>query len=267
MDRAYLKNNAKETLKSFYWTAFIVCLIVGIVQSFSINFRISSNTNVVYWEPNTAEFRDSSLKKHTVFELPIGEDQWGSLSLSPRNSDYSFIIPLNSLLVMIFFSSLALNFAMYFFIRNIFRIGQAKYFIDASHGRSELGSLVHFYRNGKWLSVSKNLFIVDLNIFLWSLLFLIPGIIKTYEYILVPYILAENPDMSAKEAKQLSSRMTDGYKAEIFVLGLSFIGWYLLGTLLCCVGVIFVTPYKEATFAEMYDDLKRKISPPDRLSD
>ena len=99
------------------------------------------------------------------------------------------------------------------------------------------------------------MFLKDLYIFLWSLLFIIPGIVKSYEYRFIPYILAENPNISVDEAFKLSKSMTDNQKGDIFILDLSFFGWYLLG-MLTIIGTVFVTPYHEATNAQLYFKIK-----------
>ena len=87
---------------------------------------------------------------------------------------------------------------------------------------------------------------------------MIPGIIKHYEYYMVPYLVAEYPDMDSREVFRLSKEMMDGNKLDTWVLELSFIGWYLLGLLICCVGMIFVEPYVEATMAELYLKLREE---------
>ena len=84
-----------------------------------------------------------------------------------------------------------------------------------------------------------------------------PGIIKSYAYSMVPYILAENPELDRNRVFQLSSQMMDGHKWEAFVLSLSFIGWVLLGEFTGRLTNIFYTqPYMSATFAEFYSALK-----------
>jgi uncharacterized membrane protein len=99
----------------------------------------------------------------------------------------------------------------------------------------------------------------DLFIFLWSLLFIIPGLIKHYSYRMVPYILAEDPSIGAKDAITLSRQMMDGHKWNTFVLDLSFIGWDLLSALtLGLLGVFYVNPYKYSTGAELYQVLKNQ---------
>ena len=76
---------------------------------------------------------------------------------------------------------------------------------------------------------------------------------------MITYILAENPGIDSKRAFELSKEMTDGEKFDIFWLGLSFIGWILLGTLACGIGVLFVEPYIQATFAELYQVMRDKV--------
>ena len=107
-----------------------------------------------------------------------------------------------------------------------------------------------------WRSVGGMLW-MNLFIFLWSLLLLIPGIVKSLAYFATPYILAEFPHVNATEALKISMRMTDGYKGEIFVLRLTFIGWYLLNAFTFgLLGIFYVNPYYYTTMAGMYQDLK-----------
>ena len=83
------------------------------------------------------------------------------------------------------------------------------------------------------------------------------GIVKAYEYMMVPYILAENPDMSREEVFALSKQMMKGNKWDAFVLDLSFIGWMILGALtLNIVNVLYTNPYRYLTSAELYHTLK-----------
>ena len=103
------------------------------------------------------------------------------------------------------------------------------------------------------------MFLMDLKTLLWLFLFIVPGIIKAYEYSMIPYLLAENPNLSADEAFSLSKQMTTGQKADLFVLDLSFIGWIILGLICCGIGILFVLPYPEATRAEVYLNLKESV--------
>lgn len=94
-------------------------------------------------------------------------------------------------------------------------------------------------------------------VWLFSLLFVIPGIIKMYDYYLVGYILADDPTMSPMDALRKSKEMMRGYRWDTFVLNLSFLPWYLLGGLTCGVlNVFYITPYVAQTNAELYRALK-----------
>jgi len=99
---------------------------------------------------------------------------------------------------------------------------------------------------------------MELFIFLWSLLFLIPGIIKAIAYFMTPYLLADCPNVRPTEALKLSMRMTQGYKGEIFVMALSYIGWMLLNVLTANIlYIFFVGPYMNTSFAGLYLELKQ----------
>lgn len=98
-------------------------------------------------------------------------------------------------------------------------------------------------------------FLRGLYVTLWSLLFVIPGIVKSYAYAMTPFIMAENPEMSASEAIEASVQLMDGHKGELFTLGLTFIGWDILAALSCNIGHLLLNPYKNAAYAAFYKDL------------
>lgn len=105
-------------------------------------------------------------------------------------------------------------------------------------------------------SAFKVIFLVGLFTFLWSLLFIIPGIVKSYSYSMSMYILAENKGKPALECINESKMMTEGHKMDLFVLNLSFIGWMLLGSITLGIAYIWVVPYMEATMINVYNTLK-----------
>ena len=106
-----------------------------------------------------------------------------------------------------------------------------------------------------WVSF-KATFLTNLFIFLWSMLFLIPGLIKSFSYSQTRYIIAENPEIGALEAITRSRRMMDGYKTAYFVMHLSFIGWHLLAFLTFGLLYIWLLPYIEACNANFYRCVK-----------
>ena len=97
-----------------------------------------------------------------------------------------------------------------------------------------------------------NLLIV-LKVFAWSLLFVIPGIVKAYAYSMAYYIKLDHPDYGWKACIDASRQMMDGHKWEKFVLDLSFLGWIIVGSLCLGVGTLWVTPYMEAANAQFYE--------------
>ena len=105
-------------------------------------------------------------------------------------------------------------------------------------------------------SAFKVTFLVSLFTFLWSLLFVIPGIVKSISYSMSMYILAENKGKGALECINESKEMTNGHKWELFVLALSFIGWGILCSITFGIAMIWVLPYMNATFTNAYESLK-----------
>lgn len=96
-------------------------------------------------------------------------------------------------------------------------------------------------------------------IFLWSLLLLIPGLIKMYSYAMTYYILHDNPEIGAEEAICRSMKMMDGHKWRLFCLHLSFIGWWLLCILTLGIGMLWLAPYIQNSTAAFYEDLKNQF--------
>ncbi len=108
----------------------------------------------------------------------------------------------------------------------------------------------------KFAHIAGAMLLMGIKVYLWSLLLFIPGIIKAYEYSMLPYVLAENPEMSTKRAFQISKSMTKGHKWDLFVLGLSFILWQIGASFTCGLLYIYLYPYMQATYAEAYYKLK-----------
>lgn len=114
---------------------------------------------------------------------------------------------------------------------------------------------------GNWLHVVWGMILSNIYIFLWTLLLIIPGIIKSYSYALTPYILVEHPEMSANEAIEESMRLMDGHKFDLFYLQLSFIGWAILSILSLGLGFFWLIPYQMTAQAAFYRDIKNEAMP------
>lgn len=103
--------------------------------------------------------------------------------------------------------------------------------------------------------------LISIYTFLWSLLFVVPGIVKSYSYAMAPYILQDAPSTQWEKCIDESKKMMEGHKWQLFCLDFSFIGWYLLGALCLGVGVLWVYPYHYLARANFYMALKAKNEP------
>ncbi len=143
------------------------------------------------------------------------------------------------------------------FVVNVLIVGLFSYFTQSTETESNVGIDALFGGfKGNCMNVVAVMFFKGLFQFLWSLLFCIPGVIKSYEYRMIPYLAAEFPEKDRKEIFAMSKQMMDGNKFDTFILDLSFTGWFLLGCLPCGLGLLFVMPYYYATRSELYLQLK-----------
>ncbi|MDE7290936.1 MAG: DUF975 family protein [Treponemataceae bacterium] len=128
------------------------------------------------------------------------------------------------------------------------------YFSDFTNG---LNQWWQAFRGGLWFI---------LWVFAWSLLFLIPGIVKFYSYSMMFFIMAENPEIGVCKAMEISKELTRGYKGELFVLDLSFIGWSILASIPCGLGLLWLMPYMNMTKTNVYQYLKQAALDTNRVS-
>jgi uncharacterized membrane protein len=147
-----------------------------------------------------------------------------------------------------------------FVIMGPLMVGQAIYLIDMVETGSDGKKIELVIDAFKKSFVNSFLAILLTTIFtmLWSLLFIIPGIIKYFAYAMTPYIIADDPEIDAMAAIDKSQEMMRGHKMELFLLHLSFIGWYLLAGLTFGVGMIFLLPYVKTAEANFYVELRGK---------
>jgi uncharacterized membrane protein len=135
-------------------------------------------------------------------------------------------------------------------------MGCRRFFLLNLNQPASVNSIGYAFDHG-YINTVKTLFIRDLKVIGWGLLFVIPGIVKSYEYQMIPYLLAEDPTMSTRDAFAKSREMMTGNKWKSFVLDLSFIGWELLSVItLGLVGVFYANPYMQQTNAALYETLR-----------
>lgn len=159
--------------------------------------------------------------------------------------------------VMAIVSVLIIVGLVQYVIGSFVSLGLIQYNLDLIDGRdaefSQIFSQAPMFGKAFWLRLRMNIFT-----FLWTLLFIIPGIIKSYAYSMSGFILAENPEMTAKEAMQVSEKMMVGNKWRLFCLQISFIGWQLLCVLSLGIGFLWLKPYMNAAVAAFYDEVSRE---------
>lgn len=167
--------------------------------------------------------------------------------------------------VLAFGLAIGLVFGIAFFILgSIVSVGYAKFNLSLIDGEdSTINDLFGYFKHWK-TTILANL-LRSVYVFLWSLLCFIPGIIASYTYAMVPYIMAEDPELTAREACERSKQMMDGNRMRLFCLTFSFIGWAILCAFTCGIGNIVLAPYIEAAVADFYREISdtRKIPAPD----
>jgi len=230
--REQLKTRAKGVLRVSYWKALLVSVILFFVGAAG-DYNYSSSSNNVNYRFNSRFNYNRDL----------------SLDLS----DYFPILAISGIVILIVII-LVILFSV--FISNPLQVGGKKYFLKSTEMNFDMNNLGYAFKKDRYSNIVKTMFIKDLFLFFWYLLLVIPGIVKSYAYRMVPYILCDNPNMDYNKAIALSNEMTHGHKFDIFVLDLSFIGWHILSGLIPFAGNFFVMPYTSATDAELYLALK-----------
>ena len=145
-------------------------------------------------------------------------------------------------------------FLLTIFVFNVLEVGGCRFFLENRTSQPKISVLISMFRSSSYVNVVAVQVLRMVKIFLWSLLLVIPGIIKTYEYRMVPYILSEHPEIEQKNAFLVSRNMMNGHKMELFIFDLSFFGWFLLAAVTFNIAGIFYTyPYYQATMAEVFE--------------
>lgn len=231
-DRKELKARGKVAMKANYWRCVVAGMVVALTSgagSMLSSSRVSGGTN--------------------------NEELQSTLS----NMSEEELVTVAAVILGVVGLIMVVSFVLNVFVFSPLEVGGRRFFVVNSEEPAQLGELGFSFRNG-YLHVALAMLRRNVQLLLWSMLFFIPGIVKGYSYRMVPYILAENPDMSGGEAIALSRRMMNGQKWNAFVLDLSFLGWAILTALtLGLVGILYMNPYKAATDAELYRTLREGV--------
>ena len=220
-----LRIKAWESLKGKYWMAFAVVLVMSLLASIG-NSLVSTSQNML----DIVNMVDPSEMDSTM-QLGAGVISGASLVMS------------------------LIGFLFCLFVGNAVEVGRCNYFIKNTDSKPSFkdafsGFKVKYGRN------IGTLLLVGIKNVLWTCLFIIPGIIKSFEYAIIPYILADDAEISSKDAFKKAKQMMKGNKWRLFKLEFSFVGWFVLCVLTLGIGTLFLIPYVNAAVAEFYVELK-----------
>lgn len=276
--RRELKQQAKDALQRNYWKNVLVALAMMVLSGNWIG-NVFSSASGVPAEVSTAVMEESSApeadtwvniggREHSLSIL--SEDEEGDPGAAmDRNAAadkitddtdttevmVGFIVGFITMFVIfliVFLMMIAIMLIYEILLVFPLMVGADRFMLRSLDGRAEVKDVAYAFDHS-YKNVVKTMFHTQLSIFLWALLFLIPGIYKQYQYRMVEYILAEHPDLPYKDVMQMSKEMMNGQKWNAFVLDLSFILWDFVSVLTCGVAYIFyVAPYQYLTNAALY---------------
>ena len=294
--RKELKSKAKKNLKKHYPIFLVACVIASFIGSeFFGSLNITETTpfpGSVITEPERVDQAvqealdgNSEESKKTTKELKeeiIKKDQEDTTKVLGRSrgifamiingfstgSIYvTFITGMNSIIghpnitsIILVGASLLLSFLLWFFLGNMYQVISRRIFLEGRiYQKVSMQRFLFLLRIKRWSRTAWTMFVTSAFYSLWCLT-IIGIVVKRYSYFLVPYIVAENPNIKTLDAITLSRRMMNGHKWECFKLELSYIGWAILGmATLGITEILYSNPYKVATMTEYFVYL-RKLS-------
>lgn len=237
-NRVELKEDSKSLLRLNYWPFVLVAFIHAVVAG--------SNTG-----------RGSATTVPQNLENLYGDGYYGYDGYTMVRDIVSAILPFLGMALVTMLGMWVLMIALNIFVMHPIEVGCKRYMILARSVKPEFQEMAFVFKNC-YGNVVKTMFLKNLYSVLWTLLFIIPGIVKSYEYRMIPYLMAEYPDMASDEAFRISREMMMGNKWEAFVLDLSFLGWDILSVITFgLTGIFYSGPYQMLTNAALYLNLKK----------
>lgn len=283
-NRKELKTRAKEVVKKNYWTAIVICFLIALLTGeFGTSIvgiwqvDDSMDPNYIYHQRGIHDDRVNEInhpilsdeyikEKLNDTQINIFKAIEANLNSATKSQKYIFkiwdainLFHIQEVKIGIILSIAAvLAFAFTIFIADPLIVGGKRYFLKAREGtNTKIGEMKVVFQKGNWINVAIIMFLRNIYNALWYLT-IIGGVIKTYEYRMIPYILAENPKAKRKEAFKLSKQMMKGNKWKTFILDMSFFGWNFLSVLTGgLLSIFYVNPYNAATIAELYSTLRK----------
>lgn len=286
--RSELKQKGQNAFLRNYWWCVLAALILMLIASrgsssggsanqnnnqntaYQYNYVTDEDGNILS-EFDIDEFMEDGELSGEIFDNTVIDNTVtdGLLSSILNNNIpsgisalFNGIMGIASAAAVTVFALLAIlvGIALSVLIFNPIQVGGRKFFINNSRAASKnspektkASELLYAFKDGNYGTIVTTMFAKSLFEVLWTLCLIIPGIVKAYEYRMIPYLLADRPDMDRREVFETSRSMMDGHKMDAFILDLSFIGWKILSAFtLNLSGIFFSNPYQEATNAELY---------------
>lgn len=264
--RKELKEKAKAALKRNYWKIVLVSLLLillgGGFSGFTSSGTSSNIAGSVSEQGGTEKAKqDSGNLLIETYETDDGEgiilddfsETMSAVEGEQGKAGHRMMVVIAiAVFALIFLLVLVILCVIDAFIYNPIIVGAERFMLRSVDGKAEVKEVAYGFDHS-YMNIVKTMFMSDLYVFLWSLLFIIPGVYKKYQYRMVPYIMAEHPETNYKEALQLSKEMMNGEKWHAFVLDVSFIPWHILGMITCGILEIFyIAPYQNLTNAELF---------------
>ena len=287
MERKDLKKAGRTTFFKHYILCVVAILFVAVIgveyvssvdiikTAIRVSDEESVGGSVTSLSLNSRELLDSLMSERNYEstkygKLEVGRSQGvlahianmfssGSITMTVIAAAFSIAKANNVLAIILIVLGLSAVFFIWMVFFNTFRSIFRRIFLECRvYERVPFQRFTFLYKAKRMLKAAATLLLLDVYTILWMFT-IVGGVIKSYSYILVPYIVAENPDISPNEAITLSRKMMKGHKWERFLLQLSFIGWDILGVLtLGILNVFYVNPYKESVYCEYYVRLREE---------
>lgn len=290
MDRKGMKANARKAYKRHYWMIVVICLfasVFGVAYSSSTWSVNASSPSATVQEDGTAQSDNVSKvlenllvgdesqarrqvehnqeqivqndtnammgRKRGVFASLLNSFSSGSVILSMADAANSIVHNDGVAVAVPIVVSLAVYLFVWPFVQQTYRVVMMRMLLEGrTYDKLPVSRFLYPITTRKWLSMAKVMLLENVFLFLWTFT-IIGAFIKPYSYRMVPYIVAENPNIGAREAISLSRRMMKGHKWECFVADLSFLGWWLLNLFtLGLSGIFYSNGYNAAFFVEYY---------------
>ena len=208
-------------------------------------------------ETKSGEGNQALGRSRGVFASLVNGVTSGSIIITIMKAAQNVGVATDVILAVSIILALLAAFLIWFFLTNMYQAVSRRIFLESRvYEKVTIQRMFVFLRVKRWRNVSVVMFMKSLFHTLWCLT-IVGGIIKRYSYYMVPYIVAENPDIHWKDAITLSRKMMNGHKIECFIYELSFIPWNILGGFtLGIANLFYVNPYKIATYSEYYAQLR-----------